>query len=140
MLEHYEIPIEGSKITLIGRSMVVGRPLSMLLLKKNATIKVCHTRTNQIRKEAKDSDILIVAAGRAEMIDASFVSPDMVVIDVGINVNEEGKLTGDVDFASVEPIVQAISPVPKGVGGVTTAVLARHVVEAAEATFIKKTS
>jgi len=135
MLNYYDIPIEGSKITLIGRSMVVGKPLSMMLLKQNATIKICHTRTKNLKKETQDSDILIIAAGRAEIIDDKYILKNTVVIDVGINVNNEGKLVGDVDFSKVEPIVKAISPVPKGVGGVTTAILAEHVVRAAESKY-----
>ena len=115
----------------IGRSLVVGKPAAMMLVKKNATVTICHTRTVDMPSVAKEADIVIVAAGRAGVVGADYVREGQTIIDVGINVNAEGKLCGDVDYAAVEPIVDAITPVPGGVGSVTTSVLVGHVVEAA---------
>ncbi len=131
ILDHYGIDCTGKKAVVIGRSLVVGKPAAMMLIKKNATVTVCHTRTIDMPSVAREAEILIVAAGRAGVVGAEYVSPGQTVIDVGINVNEEGKLCGDVDYAAVEPIVDAITPVPGGVGSVTTSVLVGHVVEAA---------
>ena len=134
ILDHYGIDCTGKKAVVIGRSLVVGKPAAMMLIKKNATVTVCHTRTVDMPSVAREADILIVAAGRAGVVGAEYVKPGQVVIDVGINVNAEGKLCGDVDYAAVEPIVDAITPVPGGVGSVTTSVLVSHVVEAAAKT------
>ena len=131
ILDHYGIDCTGKKAVVIGRSLVVGKPAAMMLIKKNATVTVCHTRTVDMPSVTKEADIVIVAAGRAGVIGAEYVSEGQIVIDVGINVNDEGKLCGDVDYAAVEPIVEAITPVPGGVGSVTTSVLVGHVVEAA---------
>ena len=130
-LDYYGVECKGKKAVVIGRSIVVGKPLAMLLLGKNATVTMCHTRTLDLPSEAKKADILIAAAGKAGVVTADFVKEGQVVIDVGINVNEAGKLCGDVDYAAVEPIVDAITPVPRGIGSVTTAVLVSHVVDAA---------
>ena len=131
ILDHYGIDCTGKKAVVIGRSLVVGKPAAMMLIKKNATVTVCHTRTVDMPSVTREADILVVAAGRAGVVGADYVAPGQIVIDVGINVNEEGKLCGDVDYAAVEPIVVAITPVPGGVGSVTTSVLVGHVVEAA---------
>ena len=131
ILDHYGIDCTGKKAVVIGRSLVVGKPAAQMLIKKNATVTTCHTRTIDMPSVAREGEILIVAAGRAGVVGAEYVSPGQIVIDVGINVNEEGKLGGDVDYAAVEPIVEAITPVPGGVGSVTTSVLVGHVVEAA---------
>ena len=131
ILDHYGIDSTGKKAVVIGRSLVVGKPAAMMLIKKNATVTVCHTRTVDMPSVTREADILVVAAGRAGVVGADYVAPGQIVIDVGINVNEEGKLCGDVDYAAVEPIVDAITPVPGGVGSVTTSVLVGHVVEAA---------
>ncbi len=131
ILDHYGIDCTGKKAVLIGRSLIVGKPAAMMLLKKNATVTICHTRTVDMPSVTREADILLVAAGRAGIVDASYVSPGQIVIDVGINTNEEGKLCGDVDYEACEPIVEAITPVPGGVGSVTTSVLVGHVVEAA---------
>ncbi len=131
ILDHYGIDCTGKKAVVIGRSLVVGKPAAQMLIKKNATVTTCHTRTIDMPSVAREGEILIVAAGRAGVVGAEYVSPGQIVIDVGINVNEEGKLCGDVDYAAVEPIVEAITPVPGGVGSVTTSVLVVHVVEAA---------
>ena len=132
VLKAYDIPISGKRAVVVGRSMVVGRPLAMLLLKENATVTICHTRTKNLPEVCREGEILIAAAGRAKMLDASFAGRDAVVIDVGINVDEEGNLCGDVDYLSLEGTAAMATPVPGGVGAVTTAVLAKHLVRAAE--------
>ena len=132
ILDYYNVDCTGKKAVVVGRSLVVGKPAAMMLIKKNATVTVCHTRTVDMPSVVKEADIVIVATGRAGVVDASYVREGQIVIDVGINVNAEGKLCGDVDYASVEPIVDAITPVPGGVGSVTTSVLVGHVVEAAK--------
>ncbi len=131
VLKAYDIELSGKKAVIIGRSMVVGRPLSMLLLKENATVTICHTKTKDLPGTCRRGEILIAAAGRAKMVNASYAGQDAVVIDVGINVDENGKLCGDVDFDSLEGTAAMATPVPGGVGAVTTAVLARHLVLAA---------
>lgn len=131
MLKAAGISISGKRITIVGRSMVVGRPLSMLLLQENATVTICHTRTRELAGACRSAEILVAAAGKAGMIDQSFVGKDAVVIDVGINVDEKGKLCGDVDFDSITEIASMATPVPGGVGAVTTAVLAKHLIRAA---------
>ena len=131
ILDHYQIDCTGKKAVVVGRSLVVGKPAAMMLLKKNATVTVCHTRTKDMPSVVKEADIVIVAAGRAGVVDDRYVSPGQIIIDVGINVNDQGKLCGDVAYDKVEPIVDAITPVPGGVGSVTTSVLVGHVVEAA---------
>lgn len=131
ILDHYNIGCEGKNIVVIGRSLVVGKPVSMMLLKKNATVTICHTKTKDVQNIAKGADIIIAACGRAGVVGADYVREGQIIIDVGINVNDEGRLCGDVDYTIVEPIVSAITPVPGGVGSVTTAVLMKHVVDAA---------
>jgi methylenetetrahydrofolate dehydrogenase (NADP+)/methenyltetrahydrofolate cyclohydrolase len=130
ILDHYGIEIKGKRAVLVGRSMVVGRPLAMMLLKRNATVTVCHTRTKDLPKEAQRAEILIAAAGKARMVTKDMVSEGTVVIDVGINFDENGKMCGDVNFDDVSPIAGKITPVPGGVGSVTSTVLAKHVIEA----------
>lgn len=132
ILEHFGIELTGKKAAVIGRSLVVGKPAAMMLIKRNATVTVCHTRTVDMPAVTREAEIVIVAAGRANLIGKEYFSPGQTVIDVGINFTEEGTLCGDVNFAEAEPIVDAISPVPGGVGTVTTSVLAKHVIEAAE--------
>ena len=131
VLKAYEISMEGKRAAIVGRSMVVGRPLSMLLLKENATVTICHTRTKDLPGTCKQAEILVAAAGKAKMLDASYVGENTTVIDVGINVDENGKLCGDVDYDTIQDKAQAATPVPGGVGAVTTAVLAKHLVRAA---------
>ncbi|MBT9778997.1 bifunctional 5,10-methylene-tetrahydrofolate dehydrogenase/5,10-methylene-tetrahydrofolate cyclohydrolase [Clostridium sp. MCC353] len=133
VLKANEIPVSGKRVTIVGRSMVVGKPLAMLMLKENATVTVCHTKTKDLPGTCKNAEILVAAAGRARMLDGNFVGRDAVVIDVGINVDEDGKLCGDVDFESIQDLASMATPVPGGVGAVTTAVLAKHLVRAAEA-------
>lgn len=125
------IPIAGKRAVIVGRSMVVGKPLAMLLMKENATVTVCHTKTVDLPGTCRGGEILVAAAGRARMIDGDFVGQGAVVVDVGINVDEQGKLCGDVDFESIQEKASMATPVPGGVGAVTTAVLARHLVRAA---------
>lgn len=137
ILHHYGIPVEGKKAVIIGRSLVIGRPVAMMLMKKNATVTICHTRTKDPAAEARQADILVAAAGRAGLVGSSYTNPGQTVIDVGIHVNDEGKMCGDVAFDEVEPAVRAITPVPGGVGSVTTTVLAEHVIRAAERTLSK---
>ncbi len=131
VLKGYEIPIEGKRVTIVGRSMVVGKPLSMLLLRENATVTICHTRTKDLPSECRRAGILVAAAGRAKMLGAESVGEGAVVIDVGINVDAEGKLCGDVDYEAIRNTAAMATPVPGGVGTVTTAVLAKHLVRAA---------
>ena len=135
ILDHFGVDCTGKKAVVIGRSLVVGKPVAMMLVKKNATVTICHTRTADLPAVCREADILIAAAGKAGMVGADFVRPGQLVIDVGINWNEqEQKLCGDVDFEAVSPIVEAITPGPGGVGTVTTSVLIGHVVEAAKRT------
>lgn len=133
ILDHFKIDTTGKKAVVIGRSLVVGKPAAMMLIQKNATVTVCHTKTVDMPSVAREADILIVAAGRAKVIGAEYVREGQTVIDVGINF-ADGKLCGDCDFEAVEPVVQAITPVPGGVGTVTTSVLVGHVVKAAQRT------
>jgi methylenetetrahydrofolate dehydrogenase (NADP+)/methenyltetrahydrofolate cyclohydrolase len=134
ILHHYNIPIKGKKCVVLGRSLVVGKPVAMLLLREHGTVTICHSRTDNLPDVCKEADILIAAVGRAKMVKANYVKAGQVVIDVGINADpdNEGKYCGDVDFAEVEPIVEKISPVPAGVGSVTTAVLCKHTIMACE--------
>lgn len=132
ILAHFGIELTGKKAVVVGRSLVVGKPAAMMLLKKNATVTICHSKTANIEAVCKEADLLIVATGKAKQINAEYCHPGQIVIDVGINLDETGKLCGDVDFAQVEPVVKAITPVPGGVGTVTTSMLMKHVVEAAK--------
>lgn len=132
LLDHYGVTLTGKRAVVIGRSLVIGKPVAMMLQKRNATITMCHTRTVDMPCVCREAEIVIAAAGKAGIVDKSFAAPGQVVVDVGINVDENGKLCGDVNFDEVEPVVAAITPVPGGVGAVTTAVLAKHVIEAAE--------
>lgn len=125
------IAIEGKQVTIVGRSMVVGKPLSMLMLKENATVTVCHTRTKNLAETCQNAEILVAAAGKAKMLDERFVGEGAIVIDVGINVDENGKLCGDADFDRIQERAAMATPVPGGVGVITTAVLAKHLVQAA---------
>lgn len=132
ILKHYDVELNGARAVVLGRSLVIGKPVAMMLLQENSTVTICHSRTKDIAKVAKEADVLIAAVGQAKMVSPDFCHPEQVIIDVGINVDEEGKLTGDVDYEAVEPLVKAITPVPRGVGSVTTSILMKHVVEAAE--------
>ena len=135
ILDFYGIDIAGKKITIIGRSLVVGKPLAMLLLDRNATITICHTKTLNLADECKKADILIACAGSANMVDVGFTHREQVVIDVGINM-VDGKLCGDVHYEAVAENVAAITPVPGGVGAVTTSVLLKNTVYSAMKTLL----
>lgn len=132
ILDHYGYELKGKRAVVVGRSLVIGKPVSMLLLGRHATVTICHTRTADLPAECRRADVLVAAAGKAGAVSAQCLGPGQVVLDVGINVDEDGNLVGDVDFAAAESTVEAITPVPGGVGAVTTSVLARHVIEAAE--------
>ena len=137
LLDHYGVEIEGARTAVIGRSLVIGRPVAMMLLARNATLTMCHTRTRDLPAVCREAEILVVASGHAGAVTKDYVNQSQTVIDVGINAAPNGGVCGDVCFDEVEPIVQAISPVPSGVGAVTTAVLCKHVIEAAEKTLAK---
>ena len=126
MLKAYQIPLVGANCVVVGRSNIVGKPVSQLMLKEHATVTITHSRTKDLPGVCRQADILIAAIGKPEMITADYVKPGAVVIDVGINRNSAGKVVGDVDFASVAPIAQAISPVPGGVGPMTIAMLLQN--------------
>ena len=130
LLKRSQIEIEGKDCVVIGRSNIVGKPMAMLLLRENGTVTVCHSKTKNLKEVCKRADILVVAIGKPKMIDASYVKEGATVIDVGIHRNENGKLCGDVDYDSVEPVAGAITPVPGGVGPMTIAMLMNNCVEA----------
>ena len=130
MLESYNIPIEGKNAVIIGRSNIVGKPLIQCLLKKNATVTVCHSRTQNIKEITKNADILVAALGKAKFVTSDMVKEGATVIDVGINRNDDGTIVGDVDFNEVEKIASYITPVPGGVGPMTIAMLMNNVVKA----------
>ena len=132
MLEAYNIPVEGKRAVIIGRSNIVGKPLIQCMLNKNATVTVCHSRTENIEEITKQADILIAALGKPKFVTEDMVKDGAVVIDVGINRNEEGKLVGDVDFENVSKKASYITPVPGGVGPMTIAMLMHNVVKAAK--------
>lgn len=132
MLHHCGISAEGKRCVVIGRSNIVGKPMAMLLLHENGTVTVCHSRTKNLREECLRADILVAAIGKAKFITADMVQPGAVVIDVGMNRDENGKLCGDVDFAAVEPLASFITPVPGGVGPMTIAMLLKNTVTAAK--------
>lgn len=132
LLDHYGVPLAGARVVVVGRSLVVGKPLSLLLIGRDATVTLCHRRTRDLPEICRSADILVCAAGQAGLIREDYVNQNQVVVDVAANLDADGKLSGDADFAAVEPLVAAITPVPRGVGTVTSSVLAAHVVRAAE--------
>ena len=133
LLDHYGVSLPGARAAVVGRSLVIGRPVAMMLLARDATVTLCHTRTADLASELRCADIVVCAAGHAGTVGADALRSGQVVVDVGINWDEQSRsLVGDVDFAAADGVVRAITPVPGGVGSVTTAILARHVVEAAE--------
>ena len=139
ILDYYGIDCKGKTAVVIGRSLVVGRPAAMMLMQRNATVTICHTKTVDTAAIARQADILVTSAGVLNSLTADYVRPGQIVIDVSINWDQtkkdgKGGIAGDADFAAVEPIVEAITPVPGGVGAVTTSVLIGHVVEAAART------
>ena len=132
ILDHYGIEIAGRRALVIGRSLVIGKPLSMLLLDRNATVTIAHSRTTGLEALTREADIVVACVGRAAMVGADHVAPGQTLIDVGINVANDGSLVGDIAFDEVIDVVDAVTPVPRGVGSVTTSVLCKHVVQAAE--------
>ncbi|MGF6834933.1 methylenetetrahydrofolate dehydrogenase (NADP+)/methenyltetrahydrofolate cyclohydrolase [Paenarthrobacter sp. TE4293] len=131
LLDHFQVPVAGRNVAVVGRSAVVGKPLSLLLLERDATVTICHSKSGPLERHTRSADIVVVAAGRTGLLKGSHVSPEAVVIDVGTNVLPDGSLVGDVDEASVTGVAGGLSPVPGGVGSVTTALLLLHTVEAA---------
>ena len=129
LIKHYGIETKGKKVTVVGRSLVIGKPAALLLTTANATVTVCHTKTADIEAECRNADIIVACCGVAKMITDKFVKPGQTVIDVGMNVDEEGRLCGDVDYEKVAETAAAVTPVPGGVGSITTAILLRHVVD-----------
>ena len=135
ILRYYQIDPMGKRVAVVGRSLVVGRPAAMLLMEAGATVTVCHSQTADVPAVTREAEIVVAACGKPELLGAEYFTPGagQIVIDVGVNWNEQKQtLCGDVDFAAVEPLVGAITPVPGGVGGVTTSVLVSHAVQAAK--------
>ncbi len=133
LLKYYDVPLAGANVCVVGRSLVIGKPVSMMLQACDATVTMCHSKTRDLAESCRAADVLVVATGHPATVGADHVRAGQVVVDVGINWDEDaGKLVGDVDFEAAEPIVSAITPVPGGVGSLTTAVLMNHVVQAAE--------
>lgn len=131
ILDHYGVPLEGRRAVVIGRSLVIGKPVAMLLQARDATVTMCHTKTVDLPAVCRNAELVVAAAGRAELVTGEFLSPGQVVLDVGVNEGPGGELLGDVKLSEAEGIVSAVTPVPGGVGAVTTAVLCAHVVRAA---------
>ncbi len=130
ILKHYDIALEGTNVAVLGRSMIVGKPLAMMLLNQNATVTMCHSKTKNLAKICQEADVIVSCIGKPKFITEEYVTPESVVIDVGINLDKNNKLCGDVDYARVAPVVRAITPVPGGVGSVTTSVLAQNLLKA----------
>ena len=132
ILDHYGINPQGKKAVVLGRSLVIGKPVALMLLARNATVTVCHSRTQDLASVVRNADIVVCATGRARAYGADLFAPGQTVLDAGINFDDEGNLCGDADFDAVESVVSAITPVPRGVGSVTTVAMLRNVVIAAE--------
>jgi methylenetetrahydrofolate dehydrogenase (NADP+)/methenyltetrahydrofolate cyclohydrolase len=128
ILVHNQVPLEGRNVVVINRSMVVGKPLVMMLLEKNATVTICHSRTKNLKELCSKADVVVTALGKAKFFTEDYFNNDSVVIDVGVSMTEDGKLSGDVDYDNVEENVSMITPVPGGVGSVTTTILLNQVV------------
>lgn len=128
VLKYYDIPLEGKNVVVVNRSMVVGKPLAMMLLEENATVTICHSRTQNLNQITNNADVVVVALGRAKFFDESYFNEKSVIIDVGVSLDEDGKLSGDVDYDKLLPLVDKITPVPGGVGSVTTSILLSQVV------------
>ena len=135
VLGHYGVPLAGADVTVVGRSLVIGRPVAMLLQRADATVTMCHSKTADLARRCREADVLVVAVGHARAIGADALRAGQVVVDVGINWDDEAqRLVGDVDERAADAVAAALTPVPGGVGAVTTAVLMDHVVTAAERT------
>mgnify|MGYP000874970251 CR=1 FL=1 len=128
VLKYYDIPLEGKNVVVVNRSMVVGKPLVMMLLEENATVTICHSKTKNLDEITKNADIVIVALGKAKFFDENYFNEESIIIDVGVSLDENGKLSGDADYDKLLPIVDKITPVPGGVGSVTTSILLSQVV------------
>ena len=136
LLKYYNIEISGKNAVVLGRSQVIGKPAAMLLLEENATVTVCHSKTGKLKEICKKADIIVAAMGRSEMIDEDYLSADQTIIDVGINVGADGKMCGDVKESAKEAFAAKYTPVPGGVGSMTSTILMKHVIEAAERTVV----
>ena len=132
MLEYSNISVEGKHAVIIGRSNIVGKPIALMLLQKSATVTICHSKTTDLKAEVKRADIVVAAIGKPEFVTGDMLKEGAVVLDVGINRLESGKLVGDVDFASAEKVASAITPVPGGVGPMTIAMLMYNTLESAK--------
>jgi len=130
LLKHYDINLTGKRAVVIGRSMVIGKPVAIMLLNENATVTICHSKTKDLNKVCAQADILIAALGKAKIVDDTFIKEGAIIVDVGINVDEEGNMVGDVDFEKCNLKASMITAVPGGVGSVTTTILASHVIKA----------
>ena len=134
LIEHAGVPLAGRQAVIVGRSTIVGKPMALLLLQKDATVTICHSKTAGLASVVRQADVVVAAVGRARMIGADMVKPGACVIDVGINRMPDGKLAGDVDFAAVKEVAGWITPVPGGVGPMTVAMLIANTVKAAQLT------
>ena len=131
LIKYYDIPLTGKRVTVVGRSLVIGKPVALMLTNANATVTICHTKTVDLASELKRADIIVTAAGAAKMIKADMVGEGQIIIDVGVDSDEDGNMSGDVDYANVAPKADKITPVPGGVGAVTTSILLSYTVEGA---------
>lgn len=132
MLDFHGIPVMGKHVVVVGRSLVIGKPVAMMLLRRNASVTICHSKTENLPQLCAEADIVICATGHARTFGREYFSAGQTVLDVGINFDTHGRLCGDVDFDAVEPVVGAITPVPGGIGSVTTSITMEHTVQAAE--------
>jgi methylenetetrahydrofolate dehydrogenase (NADP+)/methenyltetrahydrofolate cyclohydrolase len=132
MLEHAAVPLAGRRAVVIGRSNIVGKPLALLLLQKDATVTICHSRTRQLAELARGADVLVAAAGKAHLVGSAMVKPGACVVDVGIHRRADGKLVGDVDFDAVKDVAGWLTPVPGGVGPMTVAMMVANTIHATE--------
>jgi len=131
LIKFYDIPLTGKRVTVVGRSLVIGKPVALMLTNANATVTICHTKTVDLASELKRADIIVTAAGEAKMIKADMVGEGQIIIDVGVDSDEDGNMSGDVDYANVAQKAEKITPVPGGVGAVTTSILLSYTVEGA---------
>ena len=132
MLDYYGVDLEGKNVVVVGRSLVIGKPVSMMLLDRNATVAICHSHSEKLHHVTRAADVVVLATGQPRAYDADYFTSGQIVVDVGINFDSEGSMCGDVDFDAVEPIVDAITPVPGGIGALTSTITLLHTLEAAE--------
>ncbi len=138
LLEYYSVPLEGKKVVVLGRSLVIGKPVSLMLLHKNATVTVCHSKTKNIQEMTRQADVLVTAIGQGQWLDASYLQPGQTIVDVGINFTSEGTMVGDVNEESIRGLEVNYTPVPKGVGSITSSLLMKHVVDSLWSTLEKE--